>query len=214
MTNMTESVRILLKAYGYELSLEKIMIILAKKDDKLREEIKQTIPELLSAKLIIQTGEDTYKTACEQKPNYFFVFQNNSYQEEQKASCLFCSHSPDNHTVAHWESIDEVRKGDIIFHECGNSIVAISEVQTEARDAIRPYPYKGRDPDSGRKIETMYVNLKTQVDPLNLKDALYPAQPEKVAPFNKNGKGNEGYLFYFNEACTKIIIEGIIKNFR
>lgn len=214
MTNMTDSIRILLKAYGEELSLDKIMIILAKKDEKLREEIKQTIPGLLTSKLIIQTGEDTYKTTCAQKPNYFFVFQNNSYQEEQKISCLFCSHSPDNHTIVHWESMDEVRKGDIVFHECNNSIAAISEVQAEAKDAIRPYKYRGSEPDSGRIIETMYVNLRTQVNPLDLKDALYPAQPEKVAPFNKNGKGNEGYLFYFNEACAKIIIEGIINNFR
>ena len=214
MTSMIDSIRILLKAYGEELTLEQITKILAGRAENLIDEIKKAIPELVASKQIIQTKDNIYKTACEEKPNYFFVFQNNSFIEEAKASCLFCSHSPERHTVSHWESIGYIKKGDIIVHECSNSIVAISEAQGEARNDIRPYSYKGREPDEGRFLETMYVSLRSQIDPITLKDLLYPAQPEKVAPFNKNGKGNEGYIFYFNEACAKIIIDGIINNVR
>ena len=207
---MTDKIRILLKAYGEELTINQIIKLLAGNAGNFKEEINKAIPELLNAKLIIQTKENTYKTACEEKPNYFFVFQNNSFVEEVRESCLFCSSSPEGHKVSHWESIGDIRKGDIIFHESNNTIAAVSEAQSEARNGIRPYSYKGRAPDSGRRVDTMYVSLRSQINPIELKDLLYSAQPEKVAPFNKNGKGNEGYLFYFNEACAKIIINGIL----
>lgn len=214
MTNMTDKIRILLKAYGEELTLEQIIKLLAGKAENLKDEINKAIPELLEAKQIIQTKDNTYKTTCKEKPNYFFVFQNNSFTEEVKASCLFCSHSPENHTVSHWDSIGDIKEGDIIFHECGNTVAAISEAQSEARNDVRPYSYKGRAPDEGRRVDTMYVSLRNQINPTELRDVLYPAQPERVAPFNRNGKGNEGYLFYFNQECAKIIIDGILKNCR
>ena len=79
MTSMIDSIRILLKAYGEELTLEKINKILAGRAENLKDEIKKAIPELLASKQIIQTKDNIYKTACEEKPNYFFVFHNLVY---------------------------------------------------------------------------------------------------------------------------------------
>lgn len=212
MTNMTDKIRILLKAYGEELTLEQITKILANKNEKFKDEIKQAIPELLSAKLIIQTADNTYKTACENRPNFFYVFQNLSYMKELSAECLFCPHSPDNHTYPFWESIGDIRKGDVIFHEFKGSVVAISEAQSEARNANKPYDLD--KPEAGRVLNTLYVVLQNQVEPFSLKEELASAQPEKLGPFDKNGKGKEGYLFNFNDECSKIIINGILKNAR
>ena len=212
MTNMTDKIRILLKAYGEELTLEQITKILANKNEKFKDEIKQAIPELLAANLINQTADNTYKTACENRPNFFYVFQNLSYMKELSAECLFCPHSPDNHTYPFWESIGDVRKGDVIFHEFKGSVVAISEAQSEARNANKPYDLD--KPEAGRVLNTLYVVLQNQVEPISLKEELASAQPEKLGPFDKNGKGKEGYLFNFNDECSKIIINGILKNAR
>ena len=212
MTNMTDKIRILLKAYGEELTLEQITKILANRNEKFKDEIKQAIPELLSANIINKTADNTYKTVCENRPNFFYVFQNLSYMKELSAECLFCPHSPDNHTYPFWESIGDVRKGDVIFHEFKGSVVAISEAQSEARNANKPYDLD--KPEAGRVLNTLYVVLQNQVEPFSLKEELLPAQPEKLGPFDKNGKGKEGYLFNFNDECSKIIINGILKNAR
>lgn len=212
MTNMTDKIRILLKAYGEELTLEQITKILANKNEKFKDEIKQAIPELLSAKLIIQAADNTYKTACTERPNFFYVSQYYSYQKELSENCLFCPHSPVNHTYPFWESIGDVRKGDIIFHEWRGSVVAISEAQSEARNANKPYDLD--KPETGRVLNTLYTVLQNQVEPISLKEELASAQPEKLGPFDKNGKGKEGYLFNFNDECSKIIINGILKNAR
>lgn len=212
MTNMTDRIRILLKAYGEELTLEQITKIFSNRNTNNKDEIKQAIPELLSAKLIINTADNTYKTACTERPNFFYVFQNISFKKEVEASCLFCPHSPDNHTYPFWESIGDVRKGDIIFHEFKGNVVAISEAQSEARNADKPYELG--DPEYGRVLYTLYANLFGQVTTINLKNELLPAQPEQLGPFDKNGKGKEGYLFNFNDECSKIIINGILKNAR
>ena len=77
MANMVDSVRILLKAYKEELSLDQIIYILAKKNQTAIEAIKNAIPQLLSAGTIIETGENKYKIAGNEKPKYFYVFQSN-----------------------------------------------------------------------------------------------------------------------------------------
>ena len=212
MANMTDSIRILLKAYKEELTVEQIIKILANKKEELKNEILKAIPELLSAKLIIQTGDNTYKSGCKENYNYFYVFQSNSYNSEMGANCLFCPHSPDNHTYPFWESIGNVKKGDIIFHEAKQTVFAISEAQTEARDAEKPYALG--DPEHGRTLTTIYASLINQVEPTSLKDELLLAQPDNLGPFDKNGKGKEGYLFNFNDESAKIIIKGILKNCR
>ena len=87
MTNMTDRIRILLKAYGEELTLEQITKILAGRAENLKDEIKKAIPELLASKQIIQTKDNIYKTACEEKPNYFFVFH--KYTTFVKTNIIF-----------------------------------------------------------------------------------------------------------------------------
>lgn len=212
MTNMTDRIRILLKAYGEELTLDQITKLFSNRNTNNKEEIKNAISELLSNKLIIQTADNTYKIASEERPNFFYVFQSKSFNKEMPENCLFCPHSPDNRTYRFWESIGDVKKGDIIFHETNQHVAAISEAQSEARDADKPYELN--KPEHGRVLHTLYANLANQIAPVELKEQLLSAQPEKVAPFNRNGTGNEGYLFYFNQECAKIIIDGIINNVR
>ena len=210
MANMVDFVRILLKAYKEELTLEQIIQLLANKNQTKTQEVKDAIPELLSTNTIIQTNGNKYKIANNDNPNYFYVFQSKSFNKEIAASCLFCPISKDNRTYRFWESIKEVKKGDIIFHEANKSVFAISEAQSEAQDAAKPYDFD--NPEQGRTLTTTYAVLANQIEPIKLKDQLLEAQPDTVAPFNKTGKGNEGYLFYFNDDCAKIIIEGILNN--
>lgn len=212
MTNMTDKIRILLKAYGEELTLDQITKLFSNRNTNNKEEIQNAISELVSVKLIKKTTDNTYKTACTERPNFFYVFQSKSFNKEVQNNCLFCPHSPDNRTIRFWESIGDVKTGDIIFHETNQHVAAISEAQSEARDADKPYDLD--KPEHGRLLHTLYAHFANSVQPVELKEQLLPAQPEKVAPFNRNGTGNEEYLFYFNQECAKIIIDGIINNVR
>ena len=143
------------------------------------------------------------------------IGRKNTYLKESKAECIFCPYSPDSKTIAHWNSIEEVQNGDIIFHECDGSIFAVSEAKGNVYDSERPYPNNDGIKDRGRKLDLSYVWLKSQIDRKSdkfekLRKDLYESQPEKVAPFDKNGKGNEGYLFYFNDVCAKLIFNEML----
>ena len=72
MANMVDSVRILLKAYKDELTLEQIIQLLANKNQTKTQEVKDAIPELLSTNTIIQTNGNKYKSANNDNPNYFY----------------------------------------------------------------------------------------------------------------------------------------------
>lgn len=211
MTKATDSVRILLKAYGDELSLEQIKKLLATKDD-----ITSSVSELVSEKIIEEVSPNTYKISDTTRPKFFYVFQKKSYMKEFNTECIFCSYSPDSKPIAHWDSIEEVQAGDIVLHECDGSIYAVSEAKGHVYDADRPYSYTDGNIDHGRKVDLSYVWLKSQIDRKSdkfeqLRKDLYESQPEKVAPFDKNGKGNEGYLFYFNDVCAKMIFSEMLK---
>lgn len=127
----------------------------------------------------------------------YFVFQGKTWQRELQEGFIFAPYSKDRY-IHHWERMDEVRSGDVILHGVNGQIVAISEAQTASYRISMPKwagewvhygPYarrvdiKGIYPLYGlttRDYTDMIIECCRRVD--------YP-------PFNRNGGGNQGYLF-------------------
>lgn len=51
--------------------------------------------------------------------NYFFVFQNKTYDQERKGSYLWAPKvNAKGQTKSRWTSMAQVKKGDLIIHSC------------------------------------------------------------------------------------------------
>ena len=148
----------------------------------------------------------------------FFCFQGNQYQYENKGKggYIFALDDP---KVPSWIRLKDVKPGDIIFHSSEQKILAISVVVKEVElNAVRPkehYLANKRSDKYGIQVQTEYTELKDNlIVHSNYKKEIVKLQGDatgKGYPFNKNGTGNQGYLFNLNKDLAKFFMEKIIK---
>lgn len=146
--------------------------------------------------------------------NYYFVFQNKSFQHELKGGYLWAPKTTETgKKVSHWESMEGVKKGDLILHSVHKKLVAISIVKTDCIEAQQPEELKRERlwQDSGYMVYTQYLDLKDSIITSDHQDMILELQPEVNAPFNRLGRGNTGYLFYSNKELSCYLIEQILK---
>lgn len=171
----------------------------------------------------INNGTLTYVKPCIVIPqitlskncNYFFCFQGVEYDNEYKGGYIFALA---NKGVSHWDRLQAVKVGDIILHCCEQKISSVSIVQREARLESRPITHflannkKGKE---GWLVKTEYRELKNPIITSQYKKEivkLQGAHEGKGYPFNKNGEGNQGYLFNLNRALVEFFIQKIIQS--
>lgn len=71
-------------------------------------------------------------------PQYFYVFQNQSFGEESKGEYLQAlKQAKDGTENHHWSRLKEVKKGDVIFHGYKQHVVAVSTAKTDAYGCFR-----------------------------------------------------------------------------
>ena len=64
--------------------------------------------------------------------NYFFVFQNKTFDEEYRGGYLWApQHGNSGRKVSHWEKMKEVRRGDIIIHSYSNLYCRLKDATME-----------------------------------------------------------------------------------
>ncbi|MZQ97672.1 MAG: hypothetical protein GT601_08340 [Acidaminobacter sp.] len=142
--------------------------------------------------------------------NYFFVFQNKTYDAEKRGGYLWAPKSlKDGRNVAHWNRMTEVRKGDVIFHSVRKEITAISIATSDCYSANQPEELKREKlwDDDGWKVDCCYIVIKSPIVTSDYKDAILELQPILNAPFNVLGRGNTGYLFSSNVALSKFLFD-------
>lgn len=146
--------------------------------------------------------------------NYYFVFQNKSFEHEHKGGYLWAPKSTENgKRVSHWESMKGVKKGDLILHSVNKKLVAVSIAKGDCIDAQQPDEIKRERlwQDDGYMVYTEYFDLKDTIITSTHKDKILELQPKVNAPFNRLGRGNTGYLFNSNKELSKYLIEEILK---
>lgn len=183
------------------------------------EEIKHTAIIVAEAKELekikVTTPFETvdinqYRNIERGNRNYFFVFQNKTYDAEKRGGYLWAPKSlKDGRNVSHWNRMTEVRKGDVIFHSVRKEIAAISIATSDCYSAIQPEELRREKlwDDDGWKADCSYIVIKSPIVTSDYKDEIFKLQPILNAPFNVLGRGNTGYLFSSNVALSRFLFD-------
>lgn len=146
--------------------------------------------------------------------NYFFVFQNKTYDLERRGGYLWAPlHSKNGRRVSHHERMKEIKHGDIIIHSYRQAIKAVSIAKTDAYEATRPKELPPRWCETGWRVDSEYIVFEKTIHFSEYKNELIKLQPEKGGPLKKTGdgigNGVEGYLFEANKEMFEFLLDKI-----
>ncbi|MCW1824934.1 MULTISPECIES: McrB family protein [Mycolicibacterium] len=153
---------------------------------------------LIESGLIDRSGELTEQgtTFLGRKVSVWWVNQGTSYKEQRAGGFLW---APMLNKVGrperHWDSMDELREGDVVLHYSNGFLRAVSHVSTLSRPAQKPHGSQDWD-DAGRSVKTEYQDLNEPV-PLA---AIDEAARIRDAAFTASGSVQQGYLFRLQDA--------------
>lgn len=140
-------------------------------------------------------------------PQYFYVFQGRSFNEEYEGGFLWAQkkgkNGVENH---HWTRMQEVRKGDVILHGKSGRFVAVSVAKKDCYSAPRPNNLSDEWAKDGWRIDTDYFVFPHAIRPIDYADVIRPLLPEKYSPFDKSGNGNMGYLYKANQELARYLL--------
>ncbi|MFC4559384.1 hypothetical protein ACFO3D_14395 [Virgibacillus kekensis] len=142
--------------------------------------------------------------------NYYFVFQNKSYLKEKQGGYLWApKRSKNGNRVSHWESMKDVKQGDLIIHSYMKKIVAISIAITDVFAAIQPEELRKEKlwEDEGWRVDTRYIEINNPIITSDHSTKILELQPSHNAPFNSIGRGNTGYLFSANKELARYLLK-------
>ena len=137
----------------------------------------------------------------------FFVFQNNKeFLNESKEGIIQAPHYDKGmNEPHHWVRLLNVKKGDVILHGVDGLVLAISEAEGLC------YNFFYKDGRQGRKVDCKYQLLTTPLVTAKYKKEIIDFCPNyEYQPFNKNGTGNQGYLFDKCREIAKLFISDIV----
>jgi len=138
--------------------------------------------------------------------NVFLVYQGKGYKTELFEGLLWAPlKDKAGHTPSHWAMLDNVVKGDIIFHCVDQIIVAISVAkkgafQSKIRDGVR----EGWQVDVDGFLLDKFIAVS-----LYRNEIISTCSKYKYQPFDKNGDGRQGYFFDLNDELAKIFANAI-----
>ena len=142
--------------------------------------------------------------------NSFIVMQGETYQEERNAGVLWTPQIDKSGMVPHsWNRMQELKKGDIVFHYVKGLLVAISRVREDCHKGIKPKnPADQQHEEEAAFIaHTAYRELE---HPLSVKEffqEIQPLLPVKYSAFQEYASGNSGYLYPCNEELAMKFLE-------
>ena len=146
--------------------------------------------------------------------NTFFCFQGKQFIHEYKGGYIFAGLNP---SISHWNRLRFVKEEDIIFHGDMQGILAISIAEGKSFVSKRPkehYLANDKKDAEGLMVKTKYQLLKNPIITYKYTKEIIKLQGDhegKGYPFNKNGKGNEGYLFDLNKPLANFFMKEIVK---
>lgn len=143
------------------------------------------------------------------QPSIYLVFQKKTYDEESAGQFIWApKFNKSGKTEYHWERLLCVREGDVIFHCSKGYIRAISKANGACQDSARPDSHAEWEQD-GRRIDCSYHILKFPLEHGAYKKKIQEYCNIKYAPFKKDGKGKQGYLFELNRDLALFFIQEV-----
>jgi putative restriction endonuclease len=134
-------------------------------------------------------------------PSYFLVFQGDTYEEELKLNCLWAPISNKaGNKVHHHSRLLDLKPGDQVIHLKKQSIMAISSVLGRAYNSELPFEFNRQALNgNGMRVDLKITELDEPIPTNEIMGKIHDYLPKKYSPFNKNGSGNQGYLFPINK---------------
>ena len=112
----------------------------------------------------------------------------------------------DGRTQYHWETMAELRIGDIVLHYANGALRYVSEVLAPA--IIKPKPnYLGEQWEGeGRLVKVRYHKLQPSIKLNTFNNRILELNINR-GPLDVNGSVKQGFLFYFSQEGLKIVME-------
>ena len=140
---------------------------------------------------------------------YWWVNLGDSYEEARKLGALWAPlkdkrGNPNNS----WESLDLVKRGDIVLHYANKKIRAISTVTHGPRVAEKTLSDRTQWQDLGREIAVDIQDFDFTIEISEVPLELRVGSGKGIdTPFDRNGKVKQGYLFTAPTEVVKFVFE-------
>ena len=148
---------------------------------------------LIETGLIDRSGELTEPgaTLLRRQASVWWVNQGATYTKERDGGFLWAPMlNRAGRPQYHWDTMDEVREGDVVLHYSNGSLRAASHVSAAARPAPNPLDDQSWD-EAGRLVETQYQELN---EPVALGAIDEGTRIRQGSPFTSTGSVQQVYL--------------------
>lgn len=143
---------------------------------------------------------------------FYWVFQNSTFKEESAGNYLWAPKKGKNgRTPFHWETMNYLQEGDIVFSSYQQKIVAVSTVISTAYDHKKPFAVNTDNEweEEGNKVNLNFHKLN---NPIQLK--VFSSELQKLlnvfhGPLNSKGTGNQGYLYEVSDEAGTILLRQV-----
>ncbi|ASA25717.1 McrB family protein [Paenibacillus donghaensis] len=140
------------------------------------------------------------------KPNVWWVNQGTTIQAEKEEGILWAPLlNTQGRKLYHWETMKEVKQGDIILHYSNKAIRYVSRVTDAAVEAPKPGSMANTNwQEDGRLLRTKYVEL---IPSIALQQFNQQTMQLNITqgPLHSGGGVNQGYLFRFSRQGLKVL---------
>jgi len=143
---------------------------------------------------------------------YWWVSQNHTFKQERAGGYLWAPKKGRGvGTPYHWQTMTEVRAGDVVFSYVSQRIPAIAVASTSSYDSPKPGEFGDRASweEDGRRIDVQYQDLARPLEIPPLTAMLKGLLSEKYSPLTETGGGTQGYLFSLPPRAGRYLLESI-----
>lgn len=139
-------------------------------------------------------------------PNIWWVNQGSTLNAEREEGILWAPLSgKGGRSQYHWDTMDEVRKGDIILHYANGSLRFVSKAIEDPVHAPKPSSMAGSNwEEEGRLIRVEYFSLEPNIPLNNFSQEILKLNINQ-GPIHSGGGVKQGYLFRFTIPGLKVI---------
>ncbi|MDF9843738.1 MULTISPECIES: AAA family ATPase [unclassified Paenibacillus] len=140
------------------------------------------------------------------KPSVWWVNQGTTIQAEKDEGIMWAPLlNTQGRKLYHWETMKEVKQGDIILHYSNKAIRYVSQVTDAAVEAPKPGSMANTSwQEDGRLVRTRYMEL---IPPIALQQFNQQIMQLNITqgPLHSGGGVNQGYLFRFSRQGLNVL---------
>jgi hypothetical protein len=141
---------------------------------------------------------------------YFWVNQGQTFKLEYQFECLWAPIEDKNgRSIHHWDTMKQLRAGDIIINYSKSKVVGYCVAQTSAYNYQKPEEFNGHSNwgTEGRICDVKYYLFETPIDKAVIVNRIKELNSSDYSPFNIKGNVNQGYLYKLTKEEFDVILD-------